>query len=78
MGLFYIETECQKDIFSQGRRRIRRSWKMKKESEKKKNGKSDKQFTADPCVGFSCDRLCFPYEGGGFLCGRKLQHSKEA
>ena len=36
MGLFYIETECQKDIFSQGRRRIRRSWKMKKESEKKK------------------------------------------
>lgn len=47
----------------------------KKESEKK-NGKSGKQFTADPCVSFSCDRLCVPDEGCGFLCRRKLQYRK--
>lgn len=52
-------------------------WEIKTESEKK-NGKSGKQFTADPCVSFSCDRLCVPDEGCGFLCRRKLQYRKKA
>ena len=40
--------------------------------------KSGKQFTADPCVSFSCDRLCVPDEGCRFLCRRKLQYRKKA
>ena len=52
-------------------------WEIKTESEKK-NGKSGKQFTTDPCVNLSCDRLCFLDEGCGFLCGRKLQYRKKA